>query len=197
MDTIDLFAIPLFSDKINLDDQKVEIAWQSVNWDRPNRVSHDMDLLNTHFSFMMPQVKSFTRTVMDTMGFCDIDFHVFRSWATITPKNLFSNYHKHTNSFLSGVIYFSDQTSPIVFENPYQLTYSNNNWKDSTYEVLKYSKNSSIVSPKKGDMIMFLSSISHAISPNTFYEDRKSIAFNVVPIGTYGQKDSKISLIPE
>jgi len=119
MNTIDLFAIPLFSDKINLDDQKVETAWQSVNWDRPNRVSHDMDLLNTYFSFMMPQVKSFTRTVMDTMGFCDIDFHVFRSWATITPKNLFSNYHKHTNSFLSGVIYFSDQTSPIVFENPY------------------------------------------------------------------------------
>jgi len=194
MNVGDLFAIPLFMEKILLDDSKVEESWKLVNWNYPQLISFDMDLLDTHFSFLMPQISDFVRKVMDMIGFSGVDFYIFSSWGTITPPNMFSSYHKHTNSFMSGVIYFSDETSPILFENPFQMPYSHIANQSSPSELTKYTKSRVGLSPKKGDVIMFSSMINHMISPNSFSEDRKSIAFNVVPIGTYGEKDCKITL---
>ena len=109
-------------------------------------------------------------------------FSVSNSWILVVAPNDEIQKHKHPNSFWSGVIYFSDNLTPIVFYKP----------KEETSFLLKTdnptSFNIGIVhhQPQKNEVIFFPSHLYHTVDTNTFDENRYSLSFNIMPNGIFG-----------
>ena len=122
--------------------------------------------------------------------FYSCDFAITTSWFTKTESGCFSQYHSHKNSFYSGIVYFGDyseNSSRIEFENP-------NVDKNGFYIIPDvWDINNSItfsVLPEKNKLIFFPSYLKHRISYGNDDFTRYSLAFNIVPIGSYGNADS-------
>ena len=124
----------------------------------------------------------------------DCKFQIATSWITKVKPGGFSHRHSHRNSFYSGVYYFEDNYSLdcgcIKFESPvsnfsdYDII-SSNRGKNSVLS----SKNWRIP-PEKKKLLFFPSYLEHTVTKNNEKVDRHSIAFNIVPIGKYGNGDS-------
>ena len=80
------------------------------------------------------------------------------SWVNIYEKDFFQEFHDHTNpifKYLSGVIYFSENNSGIVFD-PHGQT----------------------IIPEFADIVIFPDDLLHRVIPNENEELRISLAFN-------------------
>lgn len=185
MKSLNLFSVPIFHHNISIDQSKALSVLQSLNWDDNNPLSSDdKNLLHGPFSYLVDDIKRFSDYSMEEMGFGGVKYIFSTSWATrVLPKQS-SLMHKHTNVFLSGVLYFSHNSSPIVFTNPFDISYNHFHSKWNCF--------SSKVTPKMGDIIIFPSSVYHQISVNESNNTRYSLAFNILPIGHYGKGDSEI-----
>ena len=118
-------------------------------------------------------------------------FRITTSWVTKTEDS-HSELHHHKNSFYSGVYYFdeySDNSGDLQFKNPLS-SYSDfylipKEWNIMTSEAWS-------ISPKKNLLVFFPSYLEHRIVNNK--GKRRSLAFNIVPIGEYGSGDSTYNL---
>ncbi|ADO99128.1 2OG-Fe(II) oxygenase [Prochlorococcus phage Syn1] len=107
------------------------------------------------------------------------------SWGTMTPPGGMSNRHSHCNSFWSGVLYLSDDTSPILFHREKYATIV-----CDVDAITEYSSNEVAHTPSMGQLVFFPSHLTHQVSRNKSNEDRFSIAFNILPNGRFGLHDS-------
>lgn len=120
----------------------------------------------------------------------DINFKIHTSWATKTLPNGFSQNHKHSHYFLSGVYYpKGNKNFKIKFikdHSFWNLPIKNFNFLNMNEFIITIEKNNSL--------ILFPSDVYHAVDINLSKEDRYSIAFNVNPLGTINSGDSTITL---
>jgi hypothetical protein len=116
------------------------------------------------------------------------NFKITTSWFTHTKKDNSSEYHNHTNSFFSGVFYFSENCSPIKFIN----FNKNNSFGLEPIEYNIFNSTSWSISPAKGTLLLFPSELHHCITRS--YNNRESLAFNIVPYGEYGMGDSIVNV---
>ena len=104
------------------------------------------------------------------------------SWLTSIKPNTTPIMHRHSNCWFSGVYYFQDSPyTGLEFKNPIE--------RDIDL-VTKGSLLNWRLQPKKNMLIIFPSYLHHKIEKNTFDEVRHSLAFNVMPDGIIGEKDS-------
>jgi len=120
------------------------------------------------------------------------NFIITTSWLTKSTKNSFSQFHTHRNSFYSAVLYFgeyskSNKQAPIQFESPvadlpahYIIPKKWNIHNCFTWDVY----------PSTGTLLFFPSYLRHRIGMHNDDRPRYSLAFNIVPFGSYGQGDS-------
>lgn len=113
------------------------------------------------------------------------EFRISSSWATRTKPGGFSTKHTHVNAFWSGVLYLSNDSSPIAFI------------KDTERGVMlaadkhtRYSVNKIEHKPEMGQIIFFPSTLRHQVCINTSEKNRYSVAFNLLPHGVFGKHDS-------
>ena len=123
------------------------------------------------------------------------DFMITTSWFSGMKKGDFTRYHKHQNSFYSGVYYYDEydeNTAPLEFLNP--LEYHKSHLivpsKDQ-YNIL--NGDSYCIRPKKKMLLLFPSYLKHKVGQNTTKKTRLSLAFNIIPVGSYGHGDSSIN----
>jgi uncharacterized protein (TIGR02466 family) len=122
----------------------------------------------------------------------DTEFAISNSWGTKTKENGFCQYHHHSNSYYSGVFYFQDvlDGGELEFETPlsrggfHPLPVE---WNYFNFEIYK-------IKPKKNMLLFFPSFLKHRIGKLKDKEDRYSLAFNLVPVGVFGDGDSRISM---
>ena len=121
------------------------------------------------------------------------DFTMTRSWATKTLKGSYSQYHKHSNNYYSGVLYFDNydkNSAPIEFENPLNLF---NNFQIRVSKTNYYNAQiSKICVPNK--LIFFPAYLKHRIGKHQSDTPRYSIAFNFHPCGNYGSGDNELTI---
>ena len=185
MNRKDLFACPFFIDKIELDDR---VYTAIKNTPCKGAMSYDENVLTSNFDFLHEPVNNLVSDVMSQLGFPN--YHIFTSWMTYTTMGYRHGLdHMHCNSFMSGVLYLTDNASPILFRHPNPWRWSSG-VDDTNDGVLK--SNQYIMSPFRGDIVIFPSHVHHMILPHHDEEPRCSIAFNVVPVGKYGARDSTI-----
>jgi len=117
------------------------------------------------------------------------DFNIFNSWFTKTKTNGFSDSHIHLNSWFSGVYYPEhNKNFNIKFYNDNVFTF-----KDTINNCGVYNSRDWVINPQKNQLILFFSNLRHEICKNISEEDRYSLAFNVLPNGNFGTKDSKVN----
>ena len=119
------------------------------------------------------------------------DFAISTSWITVTEKGEDCQFHCHHNSFYSGVYYFDDYN-----ENCAQIEFLNPLHHHSDFHLIGqdhtlYNLRSAVYTPKKDLLLFFPSYLFHGIQLHNDDSIRKSLAFNIVPIGEYGEHDSR------
>tara|TARA_B100000287_G_scaffold335868_1_gene321486 strand:+ start:341 stop:1030 length:690 start_codon:yes stop_codon:yes gene_type:complete len=124
----------------------------------------------------------------------DSDFIITTSWFTITEEGDGgdSQYHFHKNSFYSGVLYYDEykeDSAPIEFMTPLEFH------ADFYLEPREYDLATSTawqIQPQKNMLVLFPSYLKHQVGKHIGPDPRYSLAFNIVPTGSYGTSDSSI-----
>jgi uncharacterized protein (TIGR02466 family) len=156
---------------------------------------------NLHLLETLPDIKkiildyfyNFKNTVLklDTTN-----FEITTSWMTKTEPNGFCQYHRHRNSYYSGVLY-SSKTNSVDSGN---LMFTDDGIKQDSMLINTPSEwnilnsNRIVIEPDANLLIFFPSALRHRISRYTGTENRYSLAFNLFPVGNLGKGDSSIKL---
>ena len=184
----DLFACPFYFDRIEFDTKKVNNAINKTEFLRT--MSLDEIVLDNDFKFLFDPIDEIASKVMSELGFTK--HIIFSSWISKTVIGVRHGLdHQHNNSFYSGILYLTDRASPIMFRHPLPWRWTSG--LDDTNDGMIKS-NQFFFSPKKGDIVLFPSFVSHLIMPHKDPIDRCSLAFNIVPCGRYGARDSTLNV---
>ena len=200
-------CLPLFSSNVfytYIEEDTSEINYNDFEY-KP--IKHFLQFTDENFAYSSkntrvlekyPNTKKillnkFIEIARNTLNY-NCDFLISTSWITKVKPGGFSHRHSHRNSFYSGVYYFENEyslnsgsirfTSPVNNLSDYDIDSSNR----GKFSVLS-SKNWRIP-PEKKKLLLFPSYLEHTVLKNNEKIDRHSIAFNIVPIGKYGNGDS-------
>ena len=154
--------------------------------------SRDLDLLKSY-----PQTKNTILNHFDLfknsiLKLSNTEVAMTTSWSTRTTIGHESQWHSHKNSWYSGVLYLETLVNgaDIEFENPVMNLQS---WSLPPTEWLSFNCESHRITPEKNLLIFFPSYLRHRITLHQTAQPRYSVAFNMIPVGTFGKGDSSIS----
>ena len=194
-----LFSKPLVTDKLYLSEQEYNIlnnAYDTIlfrqtdNTDtHTNDISTNLKVLNKeNLLFLKFKIMDLFEDFNKQILKYNAKFQITTSWFTNSEQGKYGQYHNHSNSMFSGVFYFTENPSSIRFTNFNRCT----SFGVIPTEYNVYNSTSWEVKPSKGTILLFPSEIHHYV--NISYNKRKSLAFNIVPIGEYGVSDSKVKI---
>ena len=141
-------------------------------------------------------VDSFSLCAFDVLKFKDCDFKITTSWITRSVNKSYTHFHRHKNSFYSGVLYLNGgmDFSPIEFAT--NSEFFGSFLIDSSEKNIYNSENWEII-PEEKKLIFFPSNLSHRICYSLSDCPRYSLAFNIFPFGTFGVQDSAVKIVLE
>ncbi|WP_284125834.1 TIGR02466 family protein [Parerythrobacter aestuarii] len=186
-----LFAEPYFvtniADAISPKQVKF-IQSLKMNTNQVNQISDELYL------FAKPEMKSIAKAVQECLDTYASEvmgipqkLEVTQSWALMNPPGVGMHGHTHSNSMISGSLYYTDMPDPpgnMIFErhNTYrQIELGIDGRKQNIYNAPRNA-----VVPKMGDLVLFSSSLQHYVETNNSNQNRYSIAFNTFVRGTIG-----------
>ena len=198
MDVLGIFATPIAKHDNLLSEQaclEILTKIRTLPYYKPPYTSTSFRSEDRNVFRYFPDVKEvlemifldFARSTLGVKSTCD--FKIMSSWATMTIPGGESTKHSHCNSYWSGVLYLTDDTSPILFHREKRATIVLD-----VETITEYSSNEVAHTPSMGQVVFFPSHMSHQVSRNRTEEDRFSIAFNILPDGLFGLHDSTANI---
>lgn len=186
-----LFAEPYFRTSIGeaiSEDQIAFIKSLKMVKNQTNLISENL------YIFEEPELKRIKEAVhqalnlfaREVMGIPQ-ELYVTQSWSLVNPPGAGMHGHSHSNSLISGSLYYCDLPEPpsrMIFErhNSYQqLELAPSPDKNNIYNTRR-----NIVEPKKDEVVLFSSGLSHFVEANQSDQPRYSIAFNSFIRGKFG-----------
>lgn len=112
---------------------------------------------------------------------------ITQSWALMNPPGVGMHAHSHSNSMVSGSVYYDALPEPVsrVFFDKHTM-YQQIELIPSRDRQNLYNTPVNVITPKQGEVIMFPSDINHQIEANGSKEPRRAIAFNSFVKGKIG-----------
>jgi uncharacterized protein (TIGR02466 family) len=156
--------------------------------------SKSKNILNNHLELKEIILNYFNLYKDNILKYESTDFEITTSWITKTSKEAQSKLHNHRNCCFSGILYFD------TIENGGKLRFDDTGLTPSSFllnnpsEFNIYNSQSWRISPKKNMIVFFPSYLYHQIETNNSNIIRYSLAFNIMPINTFGHVDSKVNL---
>ncbi len=179
METIQL-NLPIY--KFQCDENilvDIEQKFSSLSWSKDE---HNFNTDQFYQSELFSWLGSCLREVQSKHMNLDFQLDIVSCWINKNNKLMRSPRHNHINSVLSGVLYFSNEsTSPLVFSFPDPYVHMQNQgclFLTNNDPVLKTK-----IYPERGMCIIFPSSIQHETIPHKELQPRYSLAFNTFPNG--------------
>ncbi len=186
-----LFAEPFFRTNIGhaISAEQVEFLKNlKMLQNKSNLISENL------YIFEEPELKSVKDAVQEALDFYANDvmgitqkLYVTQSWTLVNNPNIGMHGHSHSNSLVSGSLYFCELPTPVS-----SMLFDRHN----TYQLLQliperdkqniYNTPMNIVTPEAGEVILFNSGIQHMVETNTSKKPRYSIAFNTFIKGQIG-----------
>ena len=124
--------------------------------------------------------------------------YITQSWINYTKENQFHHRHTHPNSLVSGIFYISanKKVDSVTFYRGYAKLQD----LDSRIklDVTKYNifNSASCTFPvETGNILLFRSSLEHAVDKKKGNNIRSSLSFNIFIKGTVGNKEELTELI--
>ena len=187
---------PLFATPILRADLSGAISAEQVKY------IHDLDMVQNRDNFISedlyifkhPALKSIGDAVQealniyarDVMGITQ-ELYVTQSWALMNTPGVGMHAHSHSNSLVSGSLYYDalpEPVSRVIFD------------KHTMYKQLElpplqtkqniYNTPINSITPRHGEVLMFPSDINHMIEQNGSQKPRRAIAFNSFIKGKLG-----------
>ena len=186
-----LFAEPYFRANIagSISPQQIEFIQNLKMTSNPeNMISENL------YIFEEPELKSVKDAIQEILDIYARDvlcipqqLYVTQSWSLICKSNMGMHSHSHSNSIMSGSLYYCELPTPPAgmvftrFDSYQQIDLPPDAQKRNIY-------NSPInrVIPKQNDVLLFSSRLTHLVEPNQSHQPRYSIAFNTFVKGTLG-----------
>jgi len=113
--------------------------------------------------------------------------YVTQSWSLINHPNVGMHGHSHSNSLISGSLYYTDlpaPTSNMIFDR--HRTYQQLQLTPERERQNIFNTPMNVVTPQRNDLILFSSGLQHFVETNQSSEPRYSIAFNTFIKGKLG-----------
>ena len=185
--TTPIFSKPIYEELIDLDIEKVVSMIDTSKRTGTKITANGLHVLdNKKLRFLKDiLLKEFYYYAWDTMKYTNNDFEITTSWFTQVEPTKSSEFHNHTNCFISGVLYL--QTTPnsgdIIFQE-----FGNKAFNLLPSEFNLYNSKEWIYKPQNGLLLLFPSELYHKVKENKSKHLRHSLAFNVMPTGLLGDK---------
>lgn len=205
---IEFEVLPIFSSvvsavKVNEDLSKLWNSIESLEFVRSTAddthlvySSKNMHLLNDMLDIRKILLDYFYQFKNEILKLDTTDFEITTSWMTKTEPDGFCQYHRHKNSYYSGILY-SDKTNSI---DSGTLLFTDDGIKNDSFLINDPSEWNILnsrritIEPDKNLLIFFPSTLRHRISKYTGNSNRYSLAFNLYPIGKIGGGDSLVTV---
>jgi uncharacterized protein (TIGR02466 family) len=187
---------PLFAEPIFRCDIRSAISPEQVSFiQNLAMVSNQANLISENvYLFEEPEMASIKTAVQEALDtyanevLCiPQQLYVTQSWSLINNPTIGMHGHSHSNSVVSGSLYYCELPEPnanMVFSRHrgyQQLELSPDRQKRNIYNATANS-----VEPKKGEVILFSSGLQHLVEKNKSAQPRYSIAFNSFIKGKLG-----------
>ena len=195
-----LFPTPIYITKLtkNFSDTEYKFIEQSkLNTfkNEGNTISADNYILNAKpFSNLKKQldeiVKDYFNKIILTSN--NIEPYITQSWLNYTEETQYHHIHEHANSLVSGVLYINADKKND------KIKFFNNQYQQIKLEVKEYNLYNSIswwFEVETLDVILFPSSLTHAVEVKKGTNTRISLAFNTFIKGTVGNNKNLTELI--
>ena len=118
-------------------------------------------------------------------------FRITTSWVTDLKKGDFVQMHNHTNNEWSGIVYFDDDYTdqpPLTFKNPLRIFSSYSPERPAIGLSTDWQR-----VPEPCLILFWQSYLHHGVdSVSRSDKPRRSLAFNIMPVGPYGDADSSM-----
>jgi len=122
--------------------------------------------------------------------------YVTQSWSLICSPNVGMHGHSHSNSILSGSLYYCELPNPpssMVFTR--HVTYEQIDLAPDPARRNIYNSPINRITPRRDEIILFSSRLTHMVEPNISTEKRHSIAFNTFVKGKLGDYRAVTELV--
>ena len=195
----EMFSLPLLKLKVEEDTDELneceDYILSKVQIDNPDQARFanrsDKYRILERYPKTKAILQNYSRFALDKMGY-SCRFDISTSWLTLNKKGEYVQLHDHKNSFWSAVYYYGyygdkDSGGELDIINPLPDLSS---YKPNMKNINKFTTPCTKVIPQRKDLIIFPSFLNHSVSPVKSDMPRKSLAFNLVPIGNYGDADS-------
>lgn len=186
-----LFAEPIFRADIGGAITKQQIAHiKSLKMVRneTNLISEDTYILEK------PELASIKHAVQDLLDLYAKDvmgipqrLYVTQSWSLLNEPNVGMHAHSHSNSIISGSLYFCELPEPasrMIFTR--HKCYRQLDLQPTAGTRTVYNSPTNTVTPQQGEVLLFSSELTHMVEANASAQPRYSIAFNTFLRGTLG-----------
>ena len=199
---VSLFSSPIIQLMIDEDTDELK---QHTDYTVSYNQDREMDNIPVGGKRVLEEFPRIKKLILDKFNFAAEEilrykkrqYSITSSWLTSTGKGQFSQTHNHRNSFYSGVYYYDEYpegSGGISFSNPNielgDFFFANQDLEESTM-VNSMAWN---FFPRKNELILFPSYLRHSILKHEADNVRHSLAFNIVPLGNWGEADSSYNM---
>lgn len=187
-----LFAEPIFRLDISefISTEQIEyVKSLKMVRNQVNLISENLYLFNEP---IMSSVKSAVQDAVNVfadeiMGISQ-KLYITQSWSLINNPSIGMHGHSHSNSIVSGSLYFTDLPEPnakMIFDR--HRLYQQLQLTPLVDKRNLYNAPANFIEPRAGEVVLFSSSLQHYVEANNSSEDRYSIAFNTFIKGKLGE----------
>ncbi|MFP6807000.1 MAG: putative 2OG-Fe(II) oxygenase [Pseudomonadales bacterium] len=186
-----LFATPYFRANIAhaiSDEQIAYVQDLKMIKNRDNYISENL------YIFEDPKLLSFKIAIQEALDIYANEvmgisqkLYVTQSWALVNQTSVGMHSHSHSNSIVSGSLYYCDLPEPVsrvIFDKHTMYQQLELNPLKDKQNLFNTPVN--VVTPKTREVLMFPSDLTHQIEPNGASTPRYTIAFNTFIKGKLG-----------
>jgi uncharacterized protein (TIGR02466 family) len=190
-EVLPLFAEPLFRANI-----AGAISPQQIEFIKTLKMVNNMENLISEnlYIFEEPELKSIKDAVQEVLDMYSRDvlcipqrLYVTQSWSLTNNSNIGMHGHSHSNSILSGSLYYCELPSPpasMIFTR--HVSYQQIDLPPEPGKRNIYNSPINRITPKQNEVFLFSSRLTHMVEPNTSSALRHAIAFNTFVKGKLG-----------
>ena len=172
------------------------ISPQQIEYIQNLKMVNNMENLISEnlYIFEEPELKSIKDAVQEVLDIFAREvlcipqkIYVTQSWSLTNRSNVGMHSHSHSNSVLSGSLYYCDLPSPpgsMVFTR--HTSYQQLDLPPESSKRNIYNSPINRITPKQNDIILFSSRLTHMVEPNPSDTLRHAIAFNTFVKGKLG-----------